>query len=71
MEDVTINKNRMTMVNAVVVWAKRGLSMLPAVPSCLKETSLPVQLMFVFFGTYVGVTTVASVSSFEQTMLLA
>jgi hypothetical protein len=39
-----MNKNKITIVNAVAVWAKRGLAMPSAVPSCLKETSPPEQV---------------------------
>lgn len=40
-----MNKNKITIVNAVAVWAKRGLAMLSAVSSCLKETSPPEQVL--------------------------
>jgi hypothetical protein len=39
-----MNKNKITIVNAVAVWAKRGLAMPSAVSSCLKETSPPKQV---------------------------
>jgi hypothetical protein len=43
-DDDAMNKNKITIVNAVAVWAKRGLAMPSAVSSCLKETSPPKQV---------------------------
>jgi predicted nucleic acid-binding Zn ribbon protein len=43
-DDEAMNKNKITIVNAVTDWAKRGLAMPSAVPSYLKETSPPEQV---------------------------